>query len=68
MVYGGTGSGLNNSLWKTSYGLTMILSVLRGLGLDSYFGENDIGELFLNLPLPVSLSPYCGLDFKMFIH
>ena len=43
MVYGVNVSWLNNSLWTTSSGLSMILSVLREVGLDSYFGDNDLG-------------------------
>ena len=62
MVYDGTGSGLNKYIWLPSSGLPKIDLVLRGVGLNSYFGENNLGELFLNLPLPISPRPYCGVD------
>ena len=43
MVYDGTGSGLNDSLWSTSFGLPKIDSVLRVMVLESYFGDNELG-------------------------
>ena len=41
MVYDGTGSGINNSLWCPSFFLTNIDSVLRVVGLESLFGDNE---------------------------
>ena len=61
MVYDGTGSGLNNYLWSPSFGMPMIYLVLRGVVLESYFGDSEVGETFLNFPLSVSLRPYCGV-------
>ena len=66
MIYYGTGSELNNSLWSPSFDLPMIDFVLRGLELESYFGENHLGELFLDYLLPVSLCPSCGVDLTNF--
>ena len=61
VVYDGTGSGLNNYLWSPSFGMQMIYLVLRGVVLESYFGDSEVGETFLNFPLSVSLRPYCGV-------
>ena len=66
MFYGRTGSGLNNYLWSSSFVLNTIYLILRGVGLESYLGDNYLGELFLNFPLPVSLCPYCGVYFTIF--
>ena len=65
MVYDGNGLGLNKYLWTPIFGLPTIDWVLRGLRLKSYFGDNYLGEIFLNLPLPVSLSHYCGVDLTI---
>ena len=46
MVYDGTGSSLNNSLLSSSFVLSTIDLVFRGVELGSYFGDNDLGELF----------------------
>ena len=43
MVYYGTGSGLNKYLWSPLSVLTKIDLVLIGMGLESYFGDNDLG-------------------------
>ena len=62
MVYDRTGSGLNKYLWNPKLGLTNLDYLLMGVGLESYFGDNELGELFLNFPLPASLHPYCEVD------
>ena len=66
MVYDRTGSRLNKYIWSPSLGLTSIHLVLREVGLESYFWDNDLGKVFLNLPLPVIMHPYCGVDLKSF--
>ena len=64
MVYNGTGSSLNNSLLSSSFVLSTIDLVFRGVELGSYFGDNDLGELFFYFPLPVIRNPYCGVYLK----
>ena len=68
MVYYVTGSGLNAYLWSISFGPNTIDSLLRVMGQKSYFGDNGLGELFLDLPLPVILCPYCGVDLEKNSH
>ena len=43
MVYDGTSSALNKSLWHPSFGLPMIELELQVVGLESYFGDIDLG-------------------------
>ena len=64
MVYDGNGSSLNNSLLSSSFVLSTIDLVFRGVELGSYFGDNDLGELFFDFPLPVIRNPYCGVYLK----
>ena len=64
MVYYGNGSGLNYSIWYPLFCLTTVDLLLIGVVLETYFGDNYLGEIFLNLPLPVSLRPNCGVDLK----
>ena len=66
MVYDGTGSGLNKSLWTPSYGHPTIEMLLRGVVLESYFGDNELVEVFWGFTLYVSLCPYYGVDLTNF--
>eukprot|EP00957_Ditylum_brightwellii_P142521 10858608-Ditylum_brightwellii.AAC.1 len=42
---------LNNALWAPNFGLPNVDSVEHTLDLDLWFGDVDIGEIFLNYPL-----------------
>ena len=43
MVYDGNGSWLNKFLWYSLLGMHGIDSILRGVGLEAYFEDNDLG-------------------------
>lgn len=62
MVYDATKSGVNEATWAPSFFLPTIDSVLRNAGLTSYFGDIDLGDMFLNYFLHEKLRPYVGVD------
>ena len=64
LVYDGTASGLNDSLWVPSFWLPTIDSVTRALGSDSYMADRDIGDCFLNYQLDPAVVPYTGVDLN----
>lgn len=64
MVYDATKCGLNAALWSPSFGLPTIDSVLRNSDASSWFGDIDLGEMFLNYFLDEEVRPYAGLDLK----
>ena len=64
MVYNGTSCGLNKSLWAPNFWLPTSESALRLLTTDSYCGDMDLGEMFLNFPMDVHLRPFAGVDMN----
>jgi len=48
MVYNGTKSGLNNSLWVPWVPLATIETHLRAVLPSTFMADLDIGEMFLN--------------------
>ena len=47
IVYDATKSGLNEVIWA-HFGLHNAASILHMAGAESYFGDLDLGEMFLN--------------------
>ena len=64
MVYNGTSSGLNDALWAPNFWLPTAEASLRLLTCDSYCGDMDLGEMFLNFPMDHTLRPYAGVDLR----
>ncbi len=64
MVYDATRSSLNAALWAPNFGLPTVETVLRGVDEDSWMGDLDIGEMFLNFQLHPKLQPLCGVDLR----
>ena len=62
MVYDATKCGLNSALWTPNFFLPTIDSVLRNADANSWFGDIDLGEMFLNYWLDEELRPYAGVD------
>ena len=62
VVYDASKSGLNVALWAPNFGLPTIDTVLRSVGFNSWMGDADFGEHFLNFPLDKGLRPYAGVD------
>jgi hypothetical protein len=64
MVYDGSKSGLNDSLWAPWLCLPTVDSMTRALLPTFWCADNDYGEQFLNFNLDKELQPYCGVDLS----
>jgi len=62
LMYDGTKSSLNNSLWAPWFPLPTIESHLRSVEASTYMGDIDISEMFLNFMLHPRLQPYARID------
>lgn len=62
MVYDATKCGLNSQLWSPNFMLPTIDMTLRNVNHEGWFGDIDLGEMFLNFPLDTKLRPYAGID------
>ena len=62
VVYDATKSGLNDALWSPSFFLPTVESILRNAGMETYFADIDLGEMFLNYWLDMKVRPYAGVD------
>jgi hypothetical protein len=66
MVYDGTASGLNDSLWVPRFAMPTIRTHLRGVEPGTFMADVDIGEMFLNFMLHPAIRPYAGVDLSHF--
>ena len=66
MVYDGTKSGLNESLWAPWFPFPTIESMLRAVEPGTYMSDNDVGEMFLNFMLHEEVRELCGVDFTLY--
>ena len=62
MVYDGTKSGLNASLFAPWFGLGNVNSMLRTVESRTWSADNDFGKMFLNFWLHPDLRHYTGID------
>lgn len=62
MVYDGTSSGFNDSIWVPSFGMPVIESVLRSTATYSWMADIDVADQFLNFRLHPDAQAYCGID------
>ena len=62
VVYDATACGLNDSLWAPNFFLPTVDSILRNASSSTWFGDIDLGEMFLNYPLDEAIRPYAGVD------
>ena len=65
MVYDATKCGLNAALWTPNFFLPTIDSILRNADDETWFGDIDLGEMFLNYWLDEELRPYAGVDVSL---
>ena len=65
MVYDATKCGLNAALWTPNFFLPTIDSILRNADEEIWFGDIDLGEMFLNYWLDEELRPYAGVDVTL---
>jgi len=66
MVYDGTKSGLNDSIWVPSFPLPTVDTMLRAVTYDTVMSDFDIGDCFLNLVLHDTMQKLCGIDWTKF--
>ena len=62
MVYDASKCGLNSQLWAPNFMLPTIDMTLRHVDHSGWFGDIDLGEMFLNFPLDINLQPFVGID------
>lgn len=62
VVYDATKSGLNNAIWAPNFFLPTMSSVLQNADDETYYGDIDIGEMFLNYFLDPDVRPWAGVD------
>jgi len=62
IVYDASKCGLNDALWCPNFFLPSIDSVLRNAGSETWFGDIDLGEMFLNFQLDEKILPWVGVD------
>jgi len=62
VVFDGTRSGLNDSLWAPPFVLPTISSLLRAVEPGTWMSDIDIGEMFYNFSLDPALQECCGVD------
>ena len=64
LVYDGTKSGLNDSLWAPNFFLPSVDSMLMHIDKNTWCADLDLSEMFLNYPLHKALVPYSGVDYS----
>ena len=62
VVYDATQCGLNDALWAPNFFLPVVDSILRNATSTTWFGDIDLGEMFLNYALDLEIRQYAGVD------
>ena len=62
MVYDGSKSGLNDSIWAPWFPLPTAESFFDVLMPGYWLSDNDMADFFLNFPMHPDLQRYCGVD------
>ena len=62
MVYDATKCGLNAAVSPPNFYMRTIDSCLRSMEPTTVTDDNDLGEIFLNYILHVSINAYVGID------
>ena len=66
-VYDGTKSGLNSAVWAPSFWMPSMETLFQMVDFDSWLGDIDLGEMFLNFPLDPKIRAYAGVDLTGFV-
>jgi hypothetical protein len=67
MVYDATVSGLNDCLWVPSFVLPDTNVLTNLMDCNSWMGDLDMGEQFLNFPMHPRLQICCGIDVRPYL-
>ena len=62
MVYNAIKCSLNDALWAPNFFLPIVDSILHNSLSATWFGDIDLGEMFLNYALDLDLREYAGVD------
>jgi hypothetical protein len=62
VVYDATKSGLNAAIWTPNFMLPTASSILNNASERTFFGDIDLGEMFLNYFLDKRLRPLAGVE------
>jgi hypothetical protein len=65
-VYNGTSWGFNTSVWAPNFWLPTAKSASRVLDYNYCGVDLDLGEMFLNFPLPKVFQSFSGIDLGQF--
>jgi hypothetical protein len=68
VVYDATKSGLNDAIWTPNFFLPTATSVLDNATERTFFGDIDLGEMFLNFFLDSRLRPWTGVDVSALLN
>jgi hypothetical protein len=66
MVFDGTASGLNDSIWIPGFGLPTVQTHLRAVDKDTFMVDVDVREMFLNFHLHEVIQAFAGVDLTKF--
>ena len=66
MVYDGTVSGLNNSIWVPRFALPTVKTHLQAVEEGTFMVNFDVGDCFLNFTLHEDLRALCGVDLTVY--
>jgi hypothetical protein len=66
MVFDGTKSGLNDSIWIPGFGLPTVRTHLRAVDKNTFMADVDVGEMFLNFHLHEVIQAFAGVDVTKF--
>jgi hypothetical protein len=64
VVFDGTSSGLNETLWAPNFFLPSAKSASMVLGFSSWMSDMDFGEMFHNFNLDPRIRPYSGVNVE----
>jgi hypothetical protein len=64
VVYNGTSCGLNPTMWAPKFWLPTPKSAAGVINYDYCGVDLDIGEMFLNFPLPILFHCFSGIDLS----
>ena len=62
VVFDGTSSGLNESLWAPNFFLPSARSASMCLSFQTWMADMDFGDFFHNFPMDRRIRPYSGVD------
>jgi hypothetical protein len=67
MVYDATKCGLNKVVWAPNVFMSSPNLLYNALDADTWMGDIDVGEFFLNFFLNQEICPYAGVDLSPYL-